>query len=348
MINRAFEVMRVFLAGGLVVLGSISIAGAQVAPSPPTGLSIDGETTEPIPPPPGVVFFDDFNYVVNKLDSADTKIARFTAAGWTGVKDEVTRPGGANGYMYTRADAPGCGSAPNGRMLTMEGLPRTLGFQTDFYLQLGSGNAGDIPARTYIQFDLCVGRAGAEMSDIASVHDKLLYPLFGSRDSYPMATLDNAWLQSMSSSAYRGSAMIAQPEPGAFTFMNNATAGPNGPRAVISNQVDSGSASLMTPNVGDPWILPNRWYTVRFLFDVSGTQGIYRVWVARLGQPLALITDFTGGVTPGFTYTTAPLDRLGAKYLRIPTTWGTVNGGGPDRWINIDNLRLAPSEEGLR
>jgi len=348
MFDRAHGIGRLLTNGSLLIVASTSIAMAQTQPNPPTGLSVDGGTQVPSAPQAGLLFSDDFNYVVNKFDSAETKVARFTAAGWTGLKDEQTRPGGAAGYMYTRADAPGCGPAPSGRMLTMEGRPRTLGFQTDFYLQLGNGTAGDIPARSFIQFDLCVSRSGAEMSDIASGHDKLLYPLFGSRDGYPMANLDVAWLQAMSTHAYDANRMIAQSEPGAFTFMNMATPGPHGPRALISDQVDAGSGSLMTPNVGDPWIRPNRWYTVRFLFDVSGAQGIHRIWVGNLGQPLTLIADFTGGVTPGFTYATAPLDRVGAKFLRMPTTWGTVSGAGPDRWINIDNMRLATSEDVLR
>lgn len=347
-LDRVYQILRVLAGSSLVMLGAVSNAAAQVQPNPPTGLAVDDGTSDPTPPPSSVMFFDNFDYVVNKFDAGETKVARFNAAGWTGLKDETTRPGGANGYLYTRTDAPGCGQAPSGRMLTMEGRPRTLGFQTDFYLQLGNGSAGDIPARAFIQFDICIGRAGAEMSDVASVHDKLLYPLFGSRDAYPMATIDNAWLQSISSHAYRGATMISQPEPGAFTFMNNATTGPDGPRAQIADQIESGSGSQMTPNVGEQWIRPNRWYTVRFLFDVSGPQGIYRVWVATLGEPLALVSDFTGGITPGFTYQTAPLDRQGAKYLRMPTTWGTVSGSGPDRWINIDNMRLASTEEELR
>lgn len=332
----------------LLIVASTSVAMAQTQPNPPTGLSVDGGTTVPGTPQVGLVFSDGFDYVVNKFDSAETKVARFSAAGWSGLKDEQTRPGGANGYLYTRTDAPGCGPAPGGRMLTLEGLPRSLGGQTDFYLQLGNGVAGSIPARLFVQFDLCMSRAGAEMSDVASAHDKLLYPLFGTRDGYPMSALDVAWLQNISTYAYRGRTMISQPEPGAFTFMNSATPGSDGPRAVIADQVDSGAGSMMTPNVGDQWIRPNRWYTVRFLFDVSGPQGIHRIWVAGLGQPFVLIADFTGGVTPGFTYNTASLDRLGAKFLRIPTTWGNVTGGGPDRWMNIDNLRLATSEDALR
>jgi len=254
MLARATQIMRILTGSGLVVLGSISIAGAQVQPNPPTGLSVDGGTSVPTPTPGGALFFDDFNYVVNKYDPADTKIAQFLAAGWTTLKDEQTQPGRAIGYMYTRSTAPGCGSAPSGRMLTMEGLPASLASQTDFYLQLGRGSAGDIPARSYVQFDLCVSRAGAEMSEIDSARDKLLYPLFGSRSGYPMATEDTAWLQNMSIYAYRGSTAIPRPEPGAFTFMTQANPGSHGLRAVIDDQLSSGSGSQMTPNVGDPWI----------------------------------------------------------------------------------------------
>ncbi|MBX3703164.1 MAG: hypothetical protein KF822_05270 [Steroidobacteraceae bacterium] len=332
----------------LLIVASTSVAMAQTQPNPPTGLTIDGGTTVPGTPLPGLLFSDNFNYVVNKFDSAETKLAQFSAAGWSGLKDEQTQPGRrANGYMYTRTDAPGCGPAPSGRMLTMEGLPGSLGGQTDFYLQLGNGTAGSIPARVFVQFDLCTSRAGGEMSDVASVQDKLIYPLFGSRDGYPTAVQDAAWLQTISTSAYRGGTMIQRPEPGAFTFVNISYASADGPRALISDQVNAGAGHLMSPNIGDPWIRPNRWYTVRFLYDVSGDQGIHRIWVGSQGQPLGLIADFTGGVTSGFTYRTAPLDRRGAKLLRIPTTWGS-DTGGPDRWINIDNLRLATSEDALR
>lgn len=344
---RATQIIRTFAGSGLVALGSISIAAAQVQPNPPSGFTVTGGTSIPTPPPGGAMFFDDFNYVVNKYDPSETKMARFLTVGWSTIKDEQTQPGRANGYLYTRTSAPGCGPAPSGRMLTMEGLGGSLGGQTDFYLQLGNGQAGDIPARLYVQFDLCLSRDGVEMSNYDGVRDKFLYPLFGSRNGYPMAADDTAWLHGLSSYVYDGSTMVPAPEPGAFTFVTGSNPGPHGPRALVSNQVGSGSGSSMTANVGDPWIRPNRWYTVRFLFDVSGAQGVLRVWIANLGQPLRLVTDYTGGVTPGFSYVTAPLDRLGAKFLRLPSTWGTVSGVGQDRWLNIDNIRLASSEGAL-
>lgn len=346
MLDRVNQIVRALAGGSLLLLGIVSTASAQVRPNPPEGLSVDGETPNPTPLPSGMVFSDDFNYVVNKFDPAETKLARFLAAGYY-VKDEATQPGRANGYLYTRASAPGCGAAPSGNMLTMEGKT-TLG-QTDFYLQLGSGTAGSIPARLYVQFDLCVSRSGAEMSHIDGARwGKMIYPLFGSRDGYPMATEDTAWLLNASSYAYRGSSMTQAPEPGAFTFMTQSNPGYNVQRATIEDQLAAGSGSQMTANVGDPWIRPNRWYTVRFLFDVSGQQGIHRVWVAPVGGQLALISDFTGGVTPGFTYQTATLDRLGAKLLRFPTTWGPASGAPqPDVWMNIDHLRIATSGDAL-
>lgn len=332
----------------LVAIALISVAGAQSQPNPPTGLSIDGGTTLPGSPTTRWPFFDDFDYVVDKFDSRDEKFSAFTTRGYNGVKDQTTRDG-ANGYIYTRTTAPGCGASPaGGRMLTLEALPTTLGHQTDFYLELGRGTAGDIPARLYVQAYICMSRSGSEMSDVRTSHNKLFYPLFGSRSSYPIATDDVAWLQTMSDSQFRGTSQIPAPETGAFTFRNVASASDFGNRAFIASQMGTGTEWMMTPNVGDPWIRPNRWYKVRMLYDVSGTQGIHRIWIGQAGQPLTLIADFTGGVTPGFTYATTALDRLGAKFLRFPTTVGPGSGTpGPDYWLNMDNLRLAGSEQEL-
>lgn len=305
------------------------------------------------PPPAGAVLFaDDFEYQVNRLDSGASKTAAFLGRGYTGIKDETTRAGGAAGYLYTRTEAPGCGRPPSGsgRMLTMEGLATTLGHQTDFYLQLGNGVAGDIPAKVYIQFRVCMSRAGAEMSDLRTGHNKLLYPLYGSRTGYPMATVDEASLVTMSDTIFRGSSSIPAPAPGCFTFRNLAPASAAGARATIADQVAAGTGWMMTANTSAPgWICPNEWTDVRLLIDVAGPNGTYKAWTRPSGQgAFNLVADFTHGVTPGFTWDTAPLDRLGAKFLRIPTTWGPGSGTpGPDAWLNLDDLVLATSEDAL-
>lgn len=343
MLDRAQGVCHLLARSGLVLVASMSLAYAQSQPNPPTGLSIDGGSATPGPPPVGLPFADDFNYVVNKFDSGDAKISAFTARGYTGVKDQAIRTG-ANGYLYTRTSAPGCGASPAGdRMLTLEALPSTFGQQTDFYLQLGNGNAGDIPARLFVQFYVCMSRSGAELSDVQTAHNKLFYPLFGTRDGYPMAATEQAWLQTMSDAQFRGGDVVMAPEPGAFTFRNYAPE-----RAVISSQLQAGSEAMMTPNVGDPWVRPNRWYKIRMMYDVSGVQGIHRIWTAPAGQPLVLVADWSGGNTSGFTYLTTSLDRLGAKLLRFPTTVGPGTGPpGPDYWMNLDSLRIARSEAEL-
>ena len=112
MFDRMPGAWRLLTRCCLVAMASISVASAQSQPNPPTGLSIDdGAPGSGNPPPDGLPFFDDFNYVVNKNDSGDRKTAVFTARGYTGVKDETTRPG-ASGYLYTRTSAPGCGAPP--------------------------------------------------------------------------------------------------------------------------------------------------------------------------------------------------------------------------------------------
>jgi len=278
--------------------------------------------TPPSPPPTGaVVVSDEFNYVVDRLGSK----AAFTAPGrWQGVKDQTTRAG-ANGYLYTAQSMPNCGPAPDGsRFLVMEGLPTTLGHQTDYYLQTPSGPNGTIPAAVKIAGEVCV-----ESGDIEGQHNKIFYPLYGTRTDYPMSAEEQPGLIVQTSFYFRGSQQFTAPRDGCFVFTNLTT----GTKARVEAQVSSGNGSKLTPNIDgvDPWICPNDWVQIEIVLDVSGPQGRFTTRYKRQGGDWHTVTDWQGGVTPGFTWPTTALDREGAKSVRTPTTQGPGTYPGPDR-----------------
>lgn len=306
---------------------------------------------------------------MNRTDDGATKAAIVAAAGYTGIKDEQTRPGGAIGYLYTvnaiegdEAGIPGGGSA-----LGLETLADTLQQQPDFYMQLGDGRAGAFPANLYIQFWMYVqDHAPSGKRSVIVGRNKFPYPLLGSRDAYPSATEDTAWLMGMRPGAadIATSDAVAQPSPAALSFETRGLgAGATGPRAMHPHLTGTGLEDYLYPNVNVPtaedrFILPNRWYLVRFHFDTSGIEGsnssIYEAWWRRLGEPaggLVKKAEYIGGAgapgSPGFTYHNRLLDNQGAKMLRFPTTVGSTTAPWGDSWIYLKDLAIATHASSL-
>lgn len=357
MLGRMPQILRTVAGTALVTLGLTSVAVAQVPPNPPTGVTIDDGTSEPPDPgsPGNPIFFDDFGYVVNKLDSAETKQRLFQAAGWGGIKDEQTRPGGASGYLSTVTTIPGyTGRMPggSGRVLRMEGLPTSMGNvssqpyrnQTDFYLWYGNaaGPQTNVPGNVWFQFWVFINDYGNEQSHWAP-RNKLIYP---SDDGTASGDgTENAYLISVRPSSQAGTYQSYGPD----AYVVNKIEEGNGGQ-VVSNAPEGETyvgANLASSNGYHP---PGRWELVKIHVDHASVNGTYEVWKRPMNGSWIKTTEWIGGRTPGFTWVTQPALRAGHNMFKIPTTWGTAKQDDPtnfDAWMYIADFAMANREADL-
>lgn len=109
---------------------------------------------------------------------------------------------------------------------------------------------------------------------------------------------------------------------------------------------------MNVPTDADRFILPNRWYLVRFHFDMSGAPdsntSVYEAWWREKGaQATGLVKkcEFIGGrpapASPSFSFHNRLLDNQGAKFIRIPTTVGSTSAPWGDSWIYLKDLAIA-------
>ena len=248
----------------------------------------DDDDDRPDPPEidPELLFFDDFEYAVGREDDPTTKAAAFTGAGWSGVKSEPS-DNGANGFLYTVQAVPG-GDAPlpggGDRVLAVEARPDLLGFQTDFYVQLGGGepdDAGAIPANVWFQFWMYSNYAGEQLSRYHT--GKFLYVC---DDFYPCHS--HAWM------------VLAKPCASSPFMENEAT-----PSACPFGEVSEGdlffglrsadgvseidysggapwNADKLGPQTLDGYIPANTWTLVKMHMDTSGPVGTWEMWLRPL------------------------------------------------------------------
>ena len=354
MFGRILPMLRLVAGSAVVFFGLVTLASAQVPPNPPTGVSIDDGTSEP-PPDPGTpgnpVFFDDFGYVVNKTDSADTKRARFQAAGWAGVKDEQTQPGRAFGYLSTTTTIPGySGRIPgrSGRALRMEGLPTTMGDfssepfrnQTDFYLVYGNsaGPQTNVPGNVWFQFWVYINDYGSERSHWSS-RNKLIYP---SDDGTARGDgTENAYMLHIRPSNQAGVVQPYGPNASAVTHIEGSSIVSNAPEGVGRlghNRTTSGHQT------------PNGWYLHKVHFDHSQVNGVYEHWIRPMGGEWRKTSEWISGVTPGFTWITHAHERPGHNLFKLGTTWGTANFDDRtdyDAWLYLADFAIARNEADL-
>ncbi|MEW5740040.1 MAG: hypothetical protein AB1938_14000 [Myxococcota bacterium] len=311
----------------------------------------------------GLLFFDAFNYTLDRQDDAATKLAVVRDAGYTGIKDEQTNPGGALGYLYTVSAIEGdtSGIPGGGRAMVLETRANTLQGQPDYYLQLGTGLPGSFPANLWIQLWMYVQDdvASAKRSVIVG-RNKFIYPLLGSRAGYPSATEDTAWLMGFRPNAVdlTQGRVVNQPNPAALVFETRGlSAGAAGLRAYHPHLMGTGLEDYLYPNLNVPsdddrFIHPNRWYLVRFHFDMSGAvdsnTSVYEAWWREKGAQaggLVKRCEFIGGqpapASPNFSFHNRLLDNQGAKMLRIPTTVGSGSAPWGDSWIYLKDLAIA-------
>lgn len=366
MAKSALEVLRVYIGTCLVVLGSISIAGAQVAPNPPTGLSVDGQTTEPSPLPPGVVFFDDFNYQVERSWTTTGQAgAIFSNAGWSSSKciNGCENGRGAAAYLYTTTSIPGYtgrmpGTSGSGRVLCLEAKPTSIQLanggsnQTDFYLQYGRPNSRDVPADVWYQFWYYTLDFGSYASRFSG-GNKLIYP--SPNGTYSVPTGMVPYMIILGTSSYETTG-VPQFDIGYGSSLYMV----NRPQFHDGNQTgaDFRNASQY-PSTRDMigtnlnrtggYMTANRWYLVKIHVNHSGPQGQYELWLREMGGAWQKVSEWFGGVTPGFSWPTIPDQRAGISTIRVPSTWGKANSDPTnyDAWAYMVDFMIARSESDL-
>lgn len=294
-------------------------------------------------PSPDLLFFDDYEYVVDRDDAAGREL--FAAQGYPWSKSE-TWDEGASGYIYTTTTIdghsepfPGFGSS---RVLALEARNGTFGGQTDFYLEIGdaTGSTEQIPGNVWLQFWVLLNHAGEEQSLIYS-NEKFLYPC---RAEYPCHDL--RWLVTFGVNSY-------QP-------FNESLGMSSGDGAFIANIADTTNAEIINPPAPewDRWklghtdtserIVSNRWTLVRIHFDTSTTSGRYEAWMRGYGGAWVQIARWIDG-EGGFEWNIAPDAVGGHRTLRMPTTIGNFVEGRPnhDLWMYLDDFAMAGTMDAL-
>jgi hypothetical protein len=317
------------------------------------------------------LFFDDFNYSLDRVDTGSAKTSVVASHGWGGMKD-TNHSAGARGYIYTVTSIEGdsAGIPGGGRALCIEANPISSGgSQSDLYIQYGAepGVLGTLPANCWFQYWVYLQRDAGSSKVSAAPGGKFLYALHGSRTTYPMHPFDCAWLLGCSDTAYdpsTGTPTVTAPEEGAYTYTVEplpvvdppSSADPSERRAFISAQNSAGHPYFRMSPMEDPeftHFLPNKWYLVKINLDTSGSTGVWRMWAREKGDPdFTLMADFRHGVAPtaAFTWNTfqdydhgdgTTKDNEGARILRIPTT------ASSDYWMYLKDFCFAGSEADL-
>lgn len=305
------------------------------------------------PPDPDLIHFDSFGYVVDRDVENNTPTGPnvFLDHGWSGVKDMRVSFPGAGGYLYTVDAIPGYdGTVPgsSGRVLVIESNVSTTqdeaGYgQTDFYLQYGDGNDGDIPADVWFQFWTYTNDSGSQQSDFAR-NNKFLYP---TNTGYPSDSLP--WLVSFGTAQHE----IGDGETGELGYGPDAAFSnrPPGADYLLASEYPTNRDKLGSNRVGtDGANLANTWYLTKFHIDTSGQQGAYEVWQREMGnQTWTKTTEWIGGETTSFSWPTAEESRVGARYLRMPTTWGVYADATTsfDAWLYMADFAMATGESAL-
>lgn len=297
--------------------------------------------------PGDVLFFDDFDYTVER-DTGDGQ-PFITEGGWGAFKDMRVSNPGAGGYLYTVSSIPGFqGSFPggSGRVLCLESragseAPEVIPglTQTDFYLQYGEESTavvGDVPGDLWVQFWIYQQNYGNQMSQY-NRDDKWLYP---TRTGYPGTAGNTNWLAPMgTASGETTGAPWTELGPGPDRFMRMG-----GPTAdfLEATEYPTNATKLGHNLAPGSYIHANTWTLVKLHIDISGAQGRYEAWLRPMGQGETKVAEWIGGQTTYFSWPIAAQHRDGHRLLRMPTTMNHF-----DSWTYLDDFALATSEGAL-
>jgi hypothetical protein len=282
-----------------------------------------------------VVFSDRFEYAVGRSDPNAVNL--FVQNGWSHAKTQQNASG-AKGYLYTVTSIPGySGPFPgtnSSRVLAMEALPITLGFQTDFYLQLGNPSSSaynnTIPGDVWFQFWM-YPRSGQ-----FGTHEKFLYAC---NTDYPCHS--HKWMVMTSSTGNNPNNMFpfGHPTNGDFMWLLRRA---DGVSEIINTTGEPDSqGAISSPNPTE-WMRPNRWTLVKMHFNTTRTSGnSWEVWLRPYRGGWTKVSEWIGGVTPGFTWN-IPAEHVGGhRVLRMPTTVGY------DYLLFMDDFVMATTESDL-
>jgi len=290
-----------------------------------------------------VVFSDRFEYAVSRSDPNAAQV--FVQNGWSHAKTQQNSRG-AHGYLHTVTSIPGySGPFPgtnSSRVLAIEALPRTLQVgpigQTDFYLQLGGNSSAYddyIPGDVWFQFWIYPQNSGSQLSTY-SARNKFFYVC---NTDYPCHS--HLWMVMNGSPTYSDNMFPAgNPSRGEFFFTLRNNAGVSN----ITNSTGDPYAqdAISSPNPSE-WMRPNRWTLVKMHMRTTSTNGnSFEVWLRRYGGSWVKVSEWIGGVTPGFTWS-IPAEHVGGhRVLRMPTT---VSDN--DYWLYMDDFVMATTESDL-
>jgi hypothetical protein len=291
-----------------------------------------------------VVFSDRFEYAVSRSDTNAVEL--FKQNGWSHAKTQQSSKG-AHGYLHTVTSIPGySGPFPgtnSSRVLALEALPRTLQVgpigQTDFYLQLGGNSSAYddyIPGDVWFQFWIYPQNSGSQLSTYGA-RNKFLYVC---NTDYPCHS--HLWMLMSGSPTYNPDKMfpLGHPSRGEFFWTLRNAAGVGS----IKNSSGDPDASdnISSPNPSE-WMRQNRWTLVKMHMRTTSTTGnAFEAWLRPYGGSWVKVSEWIGGVTPGFTWN-IPAEHVGGhRVLRMPTT---VSDN--DYMLYMDDFVMATAESDL-
>jgi hypothetical protein len=337
-----------------LILTSSHLKRPGVGPAAPGGGG-GGEPGDPL-------FFDDFNYVVDRTEAIASKSAKFQAAGWNGIKDVMTG-GSPRGYIYTVDAIPGYGGSMPGsssRVLCLEAQAETLGGQTDFYLSYGDVFASPrttVPGDVWFQFWLYPNYSGSQLSEFGN-HQKFLYManyspvgsdhmFMGSLANYTAGLYDSV-APGVAGDCYP---VIADAISDWASIIKSDYAGEDGNFNHLGiGNTDGSVRSDVDPNTG--YIARNRWTLVKMHFNTNNADvgNAFECWLRAYGRAdFTKVAEFISGTTPDFSYPISSGFDAGGRAVgpgghrgfRMPTT------GFTDFWLYMADFAMASSESDL-
>jgi len=300
--------------------------------------------------PGDVLFFDDFEYVVDRAPTSPGD-AFISEGGWNNFKDMRTSQN-AGGYLYTIDAVPGfTGSFPGARSSRVLAIESRVGTeapcldgwcQTDFYVGYGdegAGAIGDVPANLWIQFWIYQNDFGEQASQY-SRSDKWIYP---TRTYYPATEGSIDWLFLMGSASLEPHNIELGSGPDRFMKLIGT-----GADFTAASEYPTNASKLGANLDQNGFVARNTWRLVKIHIDTSVEQGTYEVWLRGVGEEWLKVSEWIGGVTPNFSWPIPAEYRMGHKMFKMPTTMNfTPNSGGGDSWTYMDDFALATAEDAL-
>jgi hypothetical protein len=294
------------------------------------------------------VWYDDWNYVVNRTDSLAAVLAAFQAQGYQSVENINNGTAATvGGWFYTVTSIPGyAGSFPRGvaRMLCVETNPSPQGdlWQADPSLVFFNNNTpGNLPPNIWLQWWQYNCRSGVQQTTF-DVRDKTFYVSNGSEApgaNYPSNNFP--WLVLQGAGGFN-----FNPPP---NDVDNYI-GLQAQRSQVPHDpgVDPAGGAKMPQNLNaGPMILPNTMTQVRLHMDTSGAQGRFEAWARPRGTPtFTKFSEWLGGETMYdgglgeelMLWPTNADDRSGCRAMIWPST---TNGEGRHGFRYFGPLELA-------